>query len=57
MENLNKATSPVERFIHEAQVLPYFDLGDELETLRTQHGEDAAVEAEQAYRTMKEETK
>jgi hypothetical protein len=48
--------TPIEQFVRDAQVLPHFDLGDELQDVRARHGEAVALEAEQAYRVMKEET-
>lgn len=50
-------TKPVERFLHEASVLPNFDLGDELQDLETEYGTVAATKAEKAYRNMKKEDK
>ncbi|HET8709010.1 MAG TPA: hypothetical protein VFL85_01880 [Candidatus Saccharimonadales bacterium] len=46
--------SPVEQFVHEAKVLPYFDLGDELQDFRVVYGDGTAEAAEAAYQESKE---
>jgi hypothetical protein len=45
---------PTEQFLHDARVLPQFDLGDELQSLRAAYGEEVAQEAEVQYWAQKE---
>lgn len=50
-------TAPVNEFVHNARVLPFFDPGDELQDVRVTYGDNTAIEAEIAYRAMKKENK
>jgi len=52
--NVENNRTPLQQFLHDARVLPYFDLGDELYSFAVVNGNDAATEAETAYWKQKE---